>query len=145
MTPVPLDVLPADWRETGALVEAIRKTAGAAGAQGLVDFLPAERAITEQAIMSLSTGARAVLCGGNREQIGFNYGAFRVKLLSILSSNGYERSDALELMDAIANRRYDVQRLITHRYPLRDVNEAVRDIDERRGNPMLVTIDVAAA
>ena len=54
---MPLDVLPADWRETGGLVEAIRKTAGAAGAQGLVDFLPAERAITEQAIMSLIPAA----------------------------------------------------------------------------------------
>ena len=142
VTPLALESLPQDWRESRRLSAAIRERTADGGAHGVVDFLPAERDATEQAIMSLGMGGRAVLSGGNREQIRLNYGAFRVKKLSLLSSNGYERRDAVELMEAVRQRRYDVQRLISHRYPLSDVNSAVVDIDERRGNPMLVSIAV---
>lgn len=145
VTPLALESLPQDWREKRGLTSAIRDLAGPSGVQGFADFLPAEGPATAQAIMALGRGGRAVLSGGNREQIGFNYGMFRVNLLTVTSSNGYERIDALEIMKMIAAGRYDLKQMITHRHALKDINEAVVDIDERRGNPMLVSIQVADA
>lgn len=143
VTPLALETLGDDWRETKALTAAIRDLAGANGVAGVADFLPTESAATVQAIMALRSGGRAILSGGNREVLPLVYGAIRIKLLSIGTSNGFERSDAAEIMAMMAAGRYDAAPMITHRHPLANVNEAVIDIDERRGNPMLVSIQVA--
>lgn len=144
VVPLALESLPSNWRETRALTSAIRDLAGPRGVAGFADFLPAEGAATAQAIMALRRAGRAVLSGGNRETLVLPYGAFRLEFLSVSSSNGFERSDAIDLMNAIQAGRYDIERLITNRHPLKEVNEAVADIDQRRGNPLLVAIEVAS-
>jgi hypothetical protein len=134
-------IVPRNWRETRALASAIRDLAGPQGVAGFADFLPAEGAATAQGILALRRAGHAVLSGGNRETLALPYGAFRLEFLSVLSSNGFERSDAIDLMNAIRAGRYDVGRMITNCHPLKDVNEAVADIDQRRGNPLLIAID----
>jgi threonine dehydrogenase-like Zn-dependent dehydrogenase len=143
VVPLALEELGEDWRTTGGLTKALRDLAGPGGIAGVADFLPTEGPATVQSIMAMRSGGRAILSGGNRETISLVYGDMRVRDLAIGSSNGFERRDALDILAMMAAGRYDAAPMITHRRGLAQINEAVDDIDERRGNPMLVAIEVA--
>lgn len=128
------------WQAQGPLTEAIMAATGGRGADGLVDFLPAQPLATQQAILGLRKGGKAVLSGGNWEQLSFRYGAIMQRNLEIKGSNGFTRRDARELLALLAAGRMDVSELITHRLSLKDVNDAVDLIDSRSGGPLWIVL-----
>jgi len=133
---VPLDLasLPDDWETTGGLTTAIRDLAGPHGAEGLIDFLPGGHAATAQALYSLNQGSSASLFGGSREPLILDYvrtmpvGQYRLQGLK-----GHAELDVLQLHDYLEAGRIDVEDLVTHRFPLAHINDAVDHLDNRAG------------
>ncbi len=119
--------------------QAIRKAAGGRP-DVMVDLLPAAPEVTLAAFQSLRKGGRAVLVGGNWEELSIPYGLLRINQWELRGSTGAPRRDAEELVTLIAAGRIDVAPLLTHSFALEKVNDAVDTIDNRTGAPLLVTV-----
>ncbi|EIV92622.1 theronine dehydrogenase-like Zn-dependent dehydrogenase [Frankia sp. QA3] len=130
--PLALEELPADWADGGGLTRAIRDTTGGQGADALLDFLPAGHTITTQALFGLASGSAAVMYGGDgSENLSFDYAhAMPVSQYRLLGERGHSRRDMLEILAHLQARRLDPTPLLTHRYPLTAINDAV-DLLER--------------
>lgn len=106
----------------------------------MVDFLPGSPATTIQSIFAMRKGGRAILAGGNYEELAFPYGRIMQGGYKIRGSNGYVRRDACELIQLLKARRLDVAPLITHRFSLKEANEAAEFVWERKGDVRFVMV-----
>ncbi|HZU66968.1 MAG TPA: alcohol dehydrogenase catalytic domain-containing protein [Ktedonobacteraceae bacterium] len=129
-----------DWEARQLLTEHIRTLNNGQGIDGVVDFLPGMPNITVQSIFAMRKGGSAILAGGNYEELVFPYGRIMTNGYTIKGSNGYVRRDAQELIRLLQARRLDPSPLITHRFPLEEVNKAAETIWDRRGDVRFVII-----
>lgn len=141
---VAIEELPDDWAETGVLRERLRELSGGRGPDAVVDFLPGMPEITRQSIYSMAKGGRAILAGGNRSELRFVYGDFVPTNWELKGSNGLTRRDTAEVMALLQAGQLQLTDLITHRFPLTAVNDAVDAVENRVGNPMHVVVEPAA-
>ncbi|MFC5745835.1 zinc-dependent alcohol dehydrogenase [Actinomadura rugatobispora] len=143
-------VLEPGWERDDGLTRAIRERTAGKGADALLDFLPSGHAITAQALFGLRTGSRAVLYGGDgTEQLAFDYvRAMPVSQYRLLGERGHGRRDMLEILGHLEARRLDPAPLVTHRFPLEAINDAVDLLDAHRAGAdvtkWFVTIEPAA-
>jgi threonine dehydrogenase-like Zn-dependent dehydrogenase len=138
--PVPTADLPPDWETTEQLTAHLLSLTGG-GADGLVDFVPLGTEVTAQAILGLRRGATAVLVGGNRATLELAYLRIMQNQYAVRGFRGVLRRDERELAELIDAGCLDPATLITHRFPLARVNEAVDAIMSREAGPMYVLMN----
>ena len=132
--PIALSSLGDDWETTGALTDAIRERMGGRGVDALIDFSPANPALVRQAIYSLESGRTGVLVGGNPGKLDLDYiRAMPMNQYLLKGHRGNNRYDILRLTDALASGRLVVDDLVTHKFPLERINDAIDHIDNRAG------------
>jgi len=89
----------------------------------------------------LGRGGRAVLVGIGAEPVTVLPTAiFSVFNHAVLGSLGYRREDVARLVRLIANGRLDLSGSISARLPLADINEGVRRLEEKEGNPVRIMV-----
>jgi threonine dehydrogenase-like Zn-dependent dehydrogenase len=138
--PIATDELPPDWMQTGALTERVLALTGGVGADGVADFTPEGTAVTTQCIGALRHGGGAVLIAGNRGRIEIDYLRLMQAQWKIRGFRGVLREDECELLALMGAGRLDAEPLVTHRFPLKRVNEAIATIFNRVGAPIFVVI-----
>jgi L-iditol 2-dehydrogenase len=61
--------------------------------------------------------------------------------LHVHGANASNRRQYLEAVNLIASRKVDVKKLITHKFPLAEIEEAIRTLEDRSLNAIKVIID----
>lgn len=129
-----------DWEEQGKLSAAIRAYAGDDGPDAVIDFMPFGREVTMQAIRSMRPGGKAILVAGNLNELNLSYLEIMRNSYEIKGLDGGRRQDVQELLRLLEAHRIDLAPLITHVYPLKEVNRAAEIVMGREGNPILVVV-----
>ena len=134
---VSIDSLDADWKQNGGLTRAVRGLVPG-GADAVLDFFP-DGAGTGQAIATLRNGGTLVHMGGNRTPIGLPAVAFTAGCWQLAGTRNCTRNDARRVLELLGSGAVVADDLITHVYPLTEVNQAVRALLER-SEPMWMTL-----
>lgn len=89
----------------------------------------------------LGRGGRAVLVGMGIEPIKLLPPAlFSVFNHAVLGTLGYRRDDVTRLVRLVANGRLDLSGSISARIPLADINEGVRRLETKEGDPVRIMV-----
>lgn len=89
----------------------------------------------------LGRGGRAVLVGMGIEPIKLLPPAlFSVFNHAVLGTLGYRRDDVTRLVRLVANGRLDLSGSISARIPLADINEGVRRLEAKEGDPVRIMV-----
>lgn len=126
---VALEDLPGDWTETGALTGALRKLAPA-GAHAVLDFVP-EGPAGVQAMAALTTGGAFVHMGANSAPSPLPMIAMMVNCWRFVGTRANTRADAQDVLGLLAAGALTIDDLITHRFPLAEVDRAVAAMQSR--------------
>jgi 6-hydroxycyclohex-1-ene-1-carbonyl-CoA dehydrogenase len=78
----------------------------------------------ELALACLRTGGRLVLVGYSPETMGLNAGRVMFRELEIVGSLGCRPVDYPRVIELVRQGRIHLQELVTHRFPLDDINHA---------------------
>ena len=111
------------------------------GADVLIDYVPRGVESTVQCIYSLRNGGRAVLVGGCTEELKVGYRFLMMKEIELTASKGYASYEIPELMNLITRGKLDISRLVTHRFPLGEINHALEVLERRMGDPIWVVLE----
>lgn len=133
--------LPAGWEEKGLLTEKIRTMTGGRGADAVVDFMPTGGTVTLQTILGMRKCGTAVLAAMNPSELNFLYGRIVFSGYEIKGSYGFVRRDKGELMEILRAGKLEVSDLVTHKFPLEEVNTAAETVENRTGAPRWVMVN----
>ena len=134
---VALEELGDDWGQSQALTRRIRQLEPE-GAQAVVDYFP-EGPGSTQALTSLATGGALVHMGANSTPFPLPALAIMVNCWRIVGTRACTRTDVTEVLRLLGNGALQIDDLITHRFPLADVAEAVTVMHERT-EPMWMAV-----
>jgi threonine dehydrogenase-like Zn-dependent dehydrogenase len=135
---VAFDELPEDWGEIGGLTQRIQEVAPE-GVDAVIDFLP-EGPGTWQAIASLKRGGTAVVMGANLAMPSFPTTLFMVNCWSIVGTRNCTREESHQVLRWLAEGRLHIDDLITHRFPLTEIDAAARMVLERPEPTWMVVV-----
>ncbi|WP_059005704.1 alcohol dehydrogenase catalytic domain-containing protein [Streptomyces specialis] len=127
--PLPADTialgeLGEDWETTGALTRRLHELVPR-GADAAVDFLPGG-AGTGQTAAALATGGTLVHMGGSHAPFPFPMREVMHACWRFIGTRACTRVDTAAVLDLLGSGALRADELITHRFPLAEVNEAVR-------------------
>ena len=126
---VALDGLGADWAESHALTRRLRDLAPG-GADAVIDYLPSGVGGT-QALGSLTTGGTLVHMGANPAPFQLPAIALMRNLWRIVGTRACTRTDTDEVLRLLGSGALRAEDLVTHRFALADVNEALTAVQGR--------------
>lgn len=121
-------------------METVKDLTRGNGADVLIDCLPRGIETTRQAIMRLRKGGRAVLLGGVSGPIDVDYRYFMLSEVEITGSVGMGRCNFPRIFEMVRKGVIDLSGFVTHRFPLKDANEAIETVIEKTGDPLGVII-----
>jgi len=102
----------------------VRRVTGGAGAD--VAFEVVGRAVSQElAFNCVRTGGRLVLVGYSPEVMALNSGRVMFREIEVLGSLGCRPVDYPRVIELVRQRRIAVTDLVTHRFPLARINEAL--------------------
>jgi threonine dehydrogenase-like Zn-dependent dehydrogenase len=78
----------------------------------------------ELALSCVRTGGRLVLVGYSPETMGLNAGRVMFRELEVIGSLGCRPVDYPRVIELVRQGRIRLQELVTHRFPLADINHA---------------------
>jgi threonine dehydrogenase-like Zn-dependent dehydrogenase len=134
---VALDTLDSDWAHSGGLTRRLRDILPA-GADAVIDFLP-DGPGTAQATAALATGGTLVHMGGGQSPLPFALREIMVHCWRIVGTRGCTRADSSAVLELLASGQMQVDDLITHRFVLSRVNDALEAV-RNRATPMWMTV-----
>ncbi|MQY06604.1 alcohol dehydrogenase catalytic domain-containing protein [Actinomadura macrotermitis] len=134
---VALDELGAGWESGHGLTARLRELAPE-GADAVLDFLP-QGAGTAQATAALATGGTLVHMGGNRSPFPYSARDLQHRCWRVVGTRGCTRTDTAAALDLLGSGALRADDLITHRYALADVNDALAAMD-RRAEPIWMAV-----
>jgi 6-hydroxycyclohex-1-ene-1-carbonyl-CoA dehydrogenase len=112
--------------DAGATERVDREVRKITGGGADVAFEAVGRAATqEQALNGLRTGGRLVLVGYSPESLPLNAGRVMFRELEVVGSLGCRPVDYPRVIELARQNRVRVRELVTHRFPLEDVNLAL--------------------
>lgn len=118
----------------------IRELTGGDGVDLAIELVGRNTTIA-QATASLARGGRVVLVGVGPEPIQVMPSAlFNVFAYSMLGSLGYRRDDVVRLVRLVERGRLDLSGSISARLPLAEINEGVRRLERKVGDPVRIMI-----
>jgi alcohol dehydrogenase len=141
VTAIATEELEPGWEKKGQLTEALRDAAGPVDA--IVDFTPIGPAVIAQSLPVLSRHGRAVLMAGNPSLFEVSYLDIMTRDLCVSGCPHATRADVRRVARLVAGAELDLDRFVTHRYPLDAVGDAMKSIMLRKGSPALVVLDIA--
>jgi L-iditol 2-dehydrogenase len=101
----------------------------------------ADRAL-ESSIRTVRKGGTAVLVGVYGDTVSASVGLVQDREISMVGSLMYLRSDYLQAIQLIADGKAPVGELISHEFPLADVVEAFRLIEDPKTSSLKVIINI---
>ncbi|WP_018658439.1 alcohol dehydrogenase catalytic domain-containing protein [Actinomadura flavalba] len=134
---VALEELGRDWESAHALTARLRALVPD-GADAVLDFLP-HGAGTAQALAALAPGGTLVHMGGNRTPLPYSARDLQHHCWRVAGTRGCTRRDTGAVLDLLASGALEASDLVTHRYALADVNDALTALD-RRGEPIWMAV-----
>jgi threonine dehydrogenase-like Zn-dependent dehydrogenase len=126
---VALDSLGDDWETQAGLTRALR-TLVPQGVDAVLDFVPAGPA-SAQVLTALAMGGSFVHMGGNTSPLMIPVIAIMVNCWRVIGTRACTRADAREVLALLENHALDTEELITHRYPLTDIDTAITALQSR--------------
>ncbi len=91
----------------------------------------------EESLRALNTGGRVVMVGIGKGALNFNMPQVMIfRQLSVCGSYGCDQRAIPELLDLLGSGRLNLDRSITSRHPLTEVNDCLENLYHRRGNPI---------
>lgn len=139
LTALATEGLPAGWEQRSDLTDALRDLEPS-GFDTLVDLSPVGADVTLQALRALRPGGHAMLMGGNVQQLTLQYLELMRNQWRIEGTRGHRRADELAVASLIATERFEAGDLVTHRFPLEQVNHAIDVVMLRPGHPAFVVV-----
>ncbi|HEX2312458.1 MAG TPA: alcohol dehydrogenase catalytic domain-containing protein [Thermomonospora sp.] len=134
---VALDDLPEGWEQEDGLTRRIRELVPG-GPEAVIDYLP-QGPGTGQALGSLATGGTLVHMGGNATPLPFDIRVIMHRCWRVVGTRSCTRSDTAAVLELLASGALRADDLITHRFALTDVNDAVAAMNDRR-EPMWMSV-----
>lgn len=140
--PLPVDTVATEelgqgWAENQGLTRRIRALVPA-GVDAVADYTP-EGAGSAQALTALATGGTLVHMGANLSPFPLPALAIMVNLWRIVGTRACTRTDTTEVLQLLSNGALQVDDLITHRFALGDINDALLTL-QQRSEPMWMGI-----
>jgi 2-desacetyl-2-hydroxyethyl bacteriochlorophyllide A dehydrogenase len=121
-------------------VAAVLEATSGRGVDVAAEFIGLQRTIS-QAVEVLATGGRAVVVGlGPDPLVGPPPTLFVRKEASIIASYGSSRTTVERLIALAASGKLDLERSITHVFPLEQADEALRVLHSKDGDPIRVVV-----
>lgn len=114
---------------------------GGKGAEVLIDLVPKGARSTLQCIYSLRNGGRVVLVGGCTEELSLPYRYLMAKEIKLTGTRACASYEYNEMIALISGGFLDLSKLVTHRFPLQEINEALDVLQSRRGDPIWVVVE----
>ncbi len=112
------------------------------GADVVMDYAPRAAESTNQCIYSLRSRGQVVLQGGNTEELSVSYRFLMSKEIQLngchVTGNDLPHTMDLVRRDALG---VDVSSLVTHHFPLEQINDALDVRRTGKGNPVWVVIE----
>ena len=118
-----------DWAQTQALTRRLRELAPR-GADAVTDYLPSGPGST-QALAALATGGTLVHMGANPSPFQLPAVALMRNLWRIVGTRACTRTDTDEVLGLLASGALQADDLVTHRFALADVNDALAALQGR--------------
>lgn len=114
-----------------------------AGADLVVDLVPAVTGSVETALAVAGTRGRVLLAASKhrRPVTGFPHDEVVRKELTVLGVRGHDHRSVEPALQLIASGRYPLHRLCTHRFPLERTDAALRMLGERT-DPAAISVAV---
>jgi threonine dehydrogenase-like Zn-dependent dehydrogenase len=138
---VAVEELGDDWDKSNALAKAIR-TLAPRGPDAIIDYTPAGP-LTWAAIGALRVGGSAVIMGGNPDPVPLPTVAILANCWRISGLRNGSRRAAMDVMALLATDQLQLEDLITHRFPLSDVNSALELMETRRERTWLISVEIS--
>ena len=110
----------------------------------VLDCALGQVATTEAALRVVRKGGRIVMVGTASDPVAFEPSRLVLGGISLVGSYLSRRGDIPILLDLVARGILDLSRQISHRVPLERAGEGFVILEERRGDPIRVLVDVAA-
>ncbi|WP_432181633.1 alcohol dehydrogenase catalytic domain-containing protein [Streptomyces sp. NBC_00063] len=134
---VALEDLPRDWATDHGLTRALRAVAPE-GADAVLDYVP-DGPASVQALAALRPGGTLVHMGANRSPLLMPLAAIMVNCWNVVGTRSCTRTDAQEVLTLLADGALTADELITHRFPLAEVEAAVAAMQSRT-EPMWMAV-----
>jgi len=125
------------------VVERVMELTGGVGANVVV-CAASSKEIQEQALETAAVDADVSYFAGISKDDPFatiNTNLLHYKELHLHGANASNRRQYLEAVDLIACGKIDVKKIITHRFPLEKIEEAIRTAEDRGKNALKVIVD----
>ena len=120
-----------DWPTTKALVQELRKLAPD-GADAIIDFMSVGSGTDIYQVMgALAVHGSFVHMGGNNSVLPLPLIAIMVNCWRIIGTRNHSRADTKAVLQLLREGRLNFDDLITHRYKLDEIDEAVARIRDR--------------
>jgi len=94
----------------------------------------------EQTISCVRKGGKVGIIGGGPEAFCVPIRQLLWNDLSIVACFGALRSEFPVFLELVRTGKINLKRMITHRFPLDDINKALRTLRERIGNPIRIVV-----
>jgi alcohol dehydrogenase, propanol-preferring len=121
-------------------VTAIREATGGRGVDVAAEFIGRQETIA-QAVEAIAAGGRVVVAGLGPDPITVLPPTIFVrKELTLLGSYAFTRQTIEQLLELVATGKLDLSNSITDTFPLEQVNEGLKVLHEKIGNPIRVVI-----
>lgn len=121
-------------------VEAILEATGGLGADVAAEFVGLKQTIA-QCVEAVAPNGRVVVVGLGSDPIEtLPPTVFVRKQISLLGSYGFTKRGIDQLLQLSAAGRLDLERSITHTFPLDEVNTALKYLHEKIENPIRVAV-----
>jgi D-arabinose 1-dehydrogenase-like Zn-dependent alcohol dehydrogenase len=148
------DELIARAREVGAdvginpakedLGDRIRELTGSDGVDVALEFVGTRDTIVS-AMKALKRGGKLVVVGIGMEKVDLPpIRVFVGKELSVLGSMGYAKGEMEKIFSLIREKKVDLSRSVSARYPLEEINEGMLRMAKKEGNPIRLVVTPGA-
>jgi threonine dehydrogenase-like Zn-dependent dehydrogenase len=105
----------------------------------VLDFSPAGHSAGLLGLVA--PGGTLVHLGGNRAQVTLQAAGLMRGCVRVVGSRGYTRADSHQVLDLLRHGALQADHLISHRYPLAEINRAADEMAERREAIWLVVVE----
>ncbi len=126
---VALDQLGEDWAQTGDLARKVEEILPE-GAHAILDYAPAGADLW-QALSGLANGGYFVNMGGGPAPFPVPMTRMLAKCWTVVGTRNNARQDVLEVLDLLAHGRLQVEDLVSHKFKLSEVDDAIGRLQSR--------------
>jgi len=121
-------------------IKVIQEATGGIGVDVAFEFVGIKKSI-EQAIASVRRGGRAVVSGiGDQEPKLLPAVIFARFEIEVVGSYAFEKTEIERIVEMVSIGKLDLSHSVTHRIRLDQVNEGLKQLEEKQGDPLRIVI-----